>query len=157
VFDNGAEVTLEAPADLELVSAQRCVLHAGRLVAKVPAAAIGFIVDTPTAVLQDLGTEFGVHVKDAQTADVEVFEGLVDVRHRATGRTERMRTGKNLRFASDVVAEFDPRVEKPAATAPVRRAENEAARVVHISTAIGRGRDAYVQPLFPSKHSSDIL
>src|SRR5262249_40774039 len=28
---------------------------------------------------------------------------------------------------------------------------------VHISTAMGRGKDAYVQPLFPSEHSSDIL
>jgi hypothetical protein len=31
------------------------------------------------------------------------------------------------------------------------------ARVVHISTATGRGKDAYVQPLYPSEHSSDIL
>src|SRR5262249_54662350 len=30
VFDSGAEVQLEAPAELELVSAKRCVLHAGR-------------------------------------------------------------------------------------------------------------------------------
>jgi hypothetical protein len=29
--------------------------------------------------------------------------------------------------------------------------------VVQISTAMGRGKDAYVQPLFPSKNSSDIL
>ena len=157
IFDHGAEVTLEGPADLELVSAQRCVLHAGRLVAKVPPAAIGFTVDTPTAVLKDLGTEFGVNVRDAQTADVQVFNGIVDVQHRATGQTERLRTGTNRRFATDAVADFDPLAEKPATVFPAPRPSAEGERVVQISTAMGRGKDAYVQPLFPSPHSSDIL
>ncbi len=153
VFDTGAEVTLEGPADLEIVSARRCVLHGGRLVGKVPPGAVGFTVDTPTAVLKDLGTEFGVHVKDERTADVQVFNGLVDVEHRASGRTERMPTGRNLRFGPDAVSEFDPQMEKPPASPPTP----EAARVVQISTAAGRGKDTYVQPLFPSKNMSDIL
>jgi ferric-dicitrate binding protein FerR (iron transport regulator) len=155
VFDNGAEVTLEGPADLELVAAQKCVLHAGRLIAKVPPPAIGFVIDTPTAVLTDLGTEFGVNVRDAQTAEVQVFNGVVDVRHRATDRSERLVTGRNRRFGTDEVADFDPNAEKPPAAATVR--PDDGTRTVHISTALGRGRDAYVQPLFPSPNSSDIL
>ena len=158
VFDSGAEVNLEGPADLELHSPQRCVLHAGRLIAKVPHAATGFTVDTPTAVLKDLGTEFGVHVKDEQTADVQVFDGQVDARHRASGRTEHMRTGKSLRFGPDGVAAFDPLAEKPVGTSPLPPGAGDAALVVHISTAMGRGKDAYVQPLFPPpKHSSEIF
>src|SRR5208337_1522380 len=156
VFDNGAEVMLEAPADLELVSAQRCVLHGGRLVGRVPQQAIGFTVDTPTAVLKDLGTEFGVNVKDAQTADVQVFNGMVDVQHRTSGKTERLLTGKNRRFGADDVSDFDPLAEKPA-TDPAPRPGNAGARLVQISTAMGRGKDAYIQPLYPSEHHSEVL
>ncbi len=155
VFASGAEVTLEAPADLEILSAQHCVLHSGRLMAKVPPPAIGFTVDTPTAVLKDQGTEFGVNVRDGQTADVQVFNGIVDVKHRSTGQTERLLTGRNRRFVADGAADFDPQAEPPAGGPPQPLAEG--ARVVHISTAMGRGKDAFIQPLYPSKHHSEVL
>src|SRR5208337_2732796 len=116
----------------------------------------GFTVDTPTAVLKDLGTEFGVNVKDAQTADVQVFNGMVDVQHRGSGKTERLLTGKNRRFGTDDVSDFDPLAEKPA-TDPAPRPGNAGARLVQISTAMGRGKDAYVQPLYPSEHHSEVL
>ncbi|MBY0523023.1 MAG: DNRLRE domain-containing protein [Gemmataceae bacterium] len=154
-FANGAEITLEAPAELELVSSQRCVLHNGRLIAKVPPQAIGFVVDTPTAVLKDLGTEFGVNVRDAQTSDVQVFNGIVDVKHRASGQVERLLTGRNRRFGSDTAADFDPQAEKPlGGTGPT---VGIGARIIQLSTAMARGRDTYVQPLYPSPNSSDIL
>jgi hypothetical protein len=154
-FDNGVTVTVEAPADLELVSGQRCVLHAGRLVAKVPPPAIGFVVDTPTAVLHDLGTEFGVNVRGEEGSDVQVFEGIVDVQHRGTGKTERMKTGANRRFEANKVDDFDPNTEKPASL--VGTPAPEGTRIVHLTTAMGAGKDAYVQRLYPSEHFSDIL
>lgn len=157
VFDNGAELTLEAPADLELVSGQRCVLRAGRLVARVPGPAIGFIVDTPTAVFRDLGTEFGINVRDEKTADLQVFTGLVDAKLRSSGEMQRVQTGQNRRFGSDAVSDFDPQTELPASPLPAPKPVGEQVRIVHISTAMGRGKDRYVQPLFPSPHSSDIL
>jgi ferric-dicitrate binding protein FerR (iron transport regulator) len=160
VFDNGAELTLEAPADLELVSGQRCVLRGGRLVAKVPGPAIGFTVDTPTAVFRDLGTEFGINVRDEKTADLQVFTGLVDAKLRSSGEMQRVQTGQNRRFASDNVSDFDPQAEQPASPEPTPKpvgVDDRQLRIVHISTAIGRGKDRYVQPLFPSPHSSDIL
>ena len=158
IFDHGAEITLEAPADLELRSAQYCVLRGGRLVANVPPPAVGFTVETPTAVLNDLGTEFGVNVHEAGTSDVQVFRGLVDVRHRASGKTEHMTTGHIRRFGAVATAEFDPLAEVPpdAADQPAA-AEGPAGRVVQISTALGRGKDAYIQPKYPSEHHSDIL
>jgi hypothetical protein len=156
VFDHGAEITLEAPADLELVSAARCVLHGGRLVGKVPPAAVGFSVETPTAVLQDLGTEFAVNVRDAGTSDVEVFDGLVDVQHRRSGRTEHMSTGHSLRFGAEHVADFDPLAESPEVDPETSPAPADG-HVVHVSTAMDRGKDAYVQPKYPSEHHSDIL
>ena len=157
VFDHGAEITIEAPADLELRSAQLCVLRGGRLVADVPPPAVGFTVETPTAVLNDLGTEFGVNVHEAGTSDVQVFRGLVDVRHRASGKTEHMTTGNNRRFGVLAVADFDPLAEVPDKSAQPAVAESRAGRVVQISTALGRGKDAYIQPKYPSEHHSDIL
>jgi ferric-dicitrate binding protein FerR (iron transport regulator) len=147
-FDSGAEVQIEAPADLEVLSARKCVLHAGRLVAKVPPPAIGFIVETPTATLLDQGTEFGVNVRDGRTADVQVFNGQVDVHHRATQRKEVVRTGRAVRVDAANVTDFDPHSEPPltAATPSERRL-----RTLHLSTAMGRGKDAYVQPIFPFK------
>jgi hypothetical protein len=157
VFDHGAEIALEAPVDLELLSSERCILRAGRLVAKVPPRAIGFLVETPTAVLKDLGTEFGVNVRDAQTSDVQVFDGRVDAFHRGTRRTESMKTGRSVRFGMDTTADFDPHDELPdEESGPTPSADSDR-RIVHISTALGRGKDAYIQPKYPSEHHSDIL
>ena len=150
-FADGAEVTLEGPADFELVSSSRCILHAGRLVAKVPTQAIGFTVDTATAVIKDLGTEFGVNAREGLSADVHVFDGLVDVRHRSTGRVEHMRTGGSFRFAPADVSEFDALAEPPAMERPNIWVESGAARLIQVSTATGRGKDTYVQPPAPPK------
>jgi hypothetical protein len=148
-FSEGAEVSVEAPAELELVSPRRCVLHAGRLIAKVPPHAIGFTVDTTTAVIKDLGTEFGVNVADGKTADVQVFDGRVDVLHRGSGRTEAMRTGENLRFAPNEFAAFDPMAEHPAPDRPA--GVGSAPRLIQISSATGHGKDAYIRPPIPMK------
>jgi ferric-dicitrate binding protein FerR (iron transport regulator) len=153
-FDTGAEVRLEGPAELQIVSPGRCVLASGRVVAKVPPPAIGFVVDTPSAELTDFGTEFGVNVRDGRAAEVQVFDGVVDARDRTTGKVERMRTGKNLRFSADGVASFDPNAEPPA---PAASFAAPGSRVVTLTSATGAGKDRYVQPKFPSDHSSDVL
>jgi hypothetical protein len=155
VFDNGAELRLEGPADLELVGKEKCVLHAGRLVARVPEPAHGFTVDTPSAVLKDLGTEFGVSVADGKTADVQVFDGRVDVTHRVTGRVEAMKTGRSLRFGPDAVTDLGPGETPPPAAGTAPPADG--GRVVSITTATGTGRDAYIQPDRTTKHQSDVL
>lgn len=157
VFDTGAELTLEAPAELELLSGQRCVLRTGRLVAKVPPSAVGFTVDTPTVVFIDHGTEFGVNVRDGKSSDLQVFNGAVDAKHLESGKTERLLTGRNRRYGTEEVVDFDPQAEKPPVALPAPRPGGDESRVVHISTAMGRGKDTYVQPLFPSPNSSEIL
>lgn len=147
-FACGAEVTLEGPAELELVTPKRCVLHAGRLVAKVPDEAVGFTVDTPTALIEDLGTEFGVNVRQGKSSDVQVFDGRVDVRHVPTGRVEKMRTGVNLRFAPSGVSVFDPLAERPMVAAAVGTADRSA-RTMQVTTATGAGKDTYIRPPLP--------
>lgn len=154
-FASGAEVTVEGPADIELVSPMRCVLHRGQLVARVPPSATGFVVDTPGSRVTDYGTEFGVTVHpEADTADVQVFSGRVDVLHHPTGQTEELHTGGGRRFAPDGSWAFDPNrdVRAPAPRPP------SGTRTVHLSTASGRGRDAFVMPIeIPADRRSDTL
>ncbi|HEX4149768.1 MAG TPA: hypothetical protein VHY20_12305 [Pirellulales bacterium] len=153
-FAQGAEVSLEAPADLELVSASRCILHAGRLVAKVPPRAIGFVVETREAVLRDLGTEFGVSVSETGAADMQVFDGLVDVEPRAAGGTRRVTAGHGLQIDRKVIREYGAS-EEPA---PPRSLESAGdSEVVQITTASGHGRESCVQTVWPPRHTSDVL
>ncbi len=76
-FGDGALVTLEGPAQFEVVSASRGFLHSGKLTAQVPERAHGFIVGTPSYESVDLGTEFGLKVLEDGTAETHVFEGEV--------------------------------------------------------------------------------
>jgi hypothetical protein len=76
-FNDGTEVIIEAPAKIDLKKSNRAYLELGKLSAKVPQQAQGFAVDTPSAAMIDLGTEFGVEVKEDGTSDFHVFKGKV--------------------------------------------------------------------------------
>ena len=78
-FSSGAKVTLEGPAEYEIVDDDLTRLISGRLSAKIPRSAIGFKVDTPTARVVDLGTAFGVDVEEDGATEIAVFEGEVEV------------------------------------------------------------------------------
>ena len=78
-FRNGATVTLQGPAEFEIVSADRTILSSGILTASIPETAVGFEVMTPTMDVIDLGTAFGVSVGANGETDVCVFEGEVEV------------------------------------------------------------------------------
>jgi hypothetical protein len=69
-----------------------------------------------------------------------------------------MRTGANRRFGTgnQEVADFDPHAELPLSDSGQTR-EERSAHKIDISTGMGRGKDAYVQPKYPSEHSSDTL
>lgn len=156
-FASGAEVTLEGPADLELLTPMKCVLRSGQLAAKIPPSANGFVVETPSSVLTDLGTEFGVKVHNGSTSDVTVFSGRVDVTHRESGNVREMLTGANLRFTPDLVRplkDSDKKADAPAATKFAA-----GTRLLHLTTAQGKGRDAFVMamPTIPADRQSDTL
>lgn len=78
-FFSGAVVTLEGPADFEVVSASRAICRRGRLRGEVPPQARGFAIATPSTELVDLGTEFGMNVFPGGPTDVHVFAGRVDL------------------------------------------------------------------------------
>ena len=91
-YDTGAKVILQGPVRYEVESASGGYLAIGKLTARLekkagascssslsPPLSSLFAVHTPTAVVTDLGTEFGVEVgKDKQTS-FHVFEGVVEI------------------------------------------------------------------------------
>lgn len=94
-FDSGASITLEAPAELTLVDAMRCILSEGTVVGDVPDSAHGFLITTPSAEVIDHGTRFSV-VVDGETKETQtrVHDGLVEVGHRASDRKVMLRDGQ---------------------------------------------------------------
>jgi hypothetical protein len=87
-FVNGARLAVEGPAKIEVVDDMRVVLLNGVITATIPESAIGFVVDTGTARVVDLGTSFGVSVGDDGTTDVCVFEGEVTVRRKGSAASQ---------------------------------------------------------------------
>jgi hypothetical protein len=78
-FFNGASLTVEGPADLELLAADRVYCHQGRLRARVPRGAEGFTVLAPGYEIVDLGTEFGLNLEPGGKSHIMVFEGEASV------------------------------------------------------------------------------
>jgi hypothetical protein len=87
---SGGRIILEGPTVLEVLAADRISVerglvaarYDGRAGARGPGAAntIPLTIETPAVVIEDLGTEFGVGVAGDGTAEVHVFEGLVQLR-----------------------------------------------------------------------------
>lgn len=78
-FRNGATITLQGPAEFEIVSSLKTILSTGILTASIPESAVGFEVVTPSMDVVDLGTAFGVSVGANGETDICVFEGEVEV------------------------------------------------------------------------------
>jgi hypothetical protein len=78
-FPGGAELLIEGPADIQLVSSTKVIARQGKLAARVGPGAIGFRIDTPHAKVIDRGTSFGVSVSSDSHTSVVVYEGVVDL------------------------------------------------------------------------------
>jgi len=79
-FYSGALMTIEGPAKISLKSAWEAVCHEGAIRMKVPPAARGFKLHCPSTEIIDLGTEFGLVVKNGR-GQVEVFDGEISLKH----------------------------------------------------------------------------
>jgi hypothetical protein len=101
-LDNGVELQLRGPAELEMLSVDHGVLHRGQLSARVPEGAIGFRVDAPGVNVVDLGTEFSLAVDGSGQPKVHVFKGKVRAAlPKMPGSRTELNTGETARF--DVV------------------------------------------------------
>jgi hypothetical protein len=79
-FDSGARVTLLAPAEIELTSANGARLALGRVSTVVPEQAVGFTLETPTGRIVDFGTQFTAEVAADRTVHATVLQGEIEVR-----------------------------------------------------------------------------
>lgn len=75
LFNNQTKVTLEGPAEFQMVAEDQVKLVYGRLYARVPREAIGFTVKTPSAQIVDLGTEFGIECDLRSNTSLHVTKG----------------------------------------------------------------------------------
>jgi hypothetical protein len=74
---NGVEINLEGPCDFNLISEESLRLNSGTLYAEARGPQPEFAVLTPTALVKDLGTAFGVAVAADGSTETVVFEGVV--------------------------------------------------------------------------------
>ncbi|WP_422930540.1 LamG-like jellyroll fold domain-containing protein [Singulisphaera sp. PoT] len=126
VFLNGVTLTLEGPADIDLVSINRVFCRQGRLRARVPKGVEGFVVAGRESAVVDLGTEFAMNVEPNGKSRVMVFEGaakasLLDPKG-FTRRTQRVEENKQFDVdpGSGLIAESVARPEEFIST-PHRR------------------------------------
>ena len=83
-FASGATVVLEGPAVFEIVDGGTGKLGRGRLAATLNRPTGPLAIHTPSAVITDRGTQFGVEVDAAGKTEVRVFAGLVELAAIAT-------------------------------------------------------------------------
>jgi hypothetical protein len=79
-FFSGAMMTVEGPARIALKSAWEATCIEGAVRMRVPPAARGFKLQAPSTEIVDLGTEFGLVVRNGQ-GHVEVFDGEISLKH----------------------------------------------------------------------------
>ena len=112
-FDSGAQVVLEAPAEISLIDAMHCELRSGTAVADIPESALGFRIATPSAEVVDYGTRFAVNVEGNTGATrTQVFEGLVEVEHPQSGEIVRLETGEENFVAGDAIGAASPGLDE---------------------------------------------
>lgn len=82
---SGVRCVLEGPADLTLLADKRVRLPKGSAWFEVPPPAVGFTVETPQLIAEDLGTRFGVLARPDQGDQVHVIGGSVSVKTAGAG------------------------------------------------------------------------
>lgn len=78
-FDRAVHMVVRGPARFEIRSALEVYSQFGTLSARVGELGKGFVIETPSGRITDLGTEFGVAIDRAGKTDVAVFRGAVDL------------------------------------------------------------------------------
>jgi hypothetical protein len=102
VFACGATVVLEGPATFEVIDGGAGKLDRGRLTATLDQPSGPFAIHTPTVVVTDRGTQFGVEVDPSGKTDVRVFQGLVELVALAS-----LGTAEPLRLSAGHAGEVD--------------------------------------------------
>ncbi len=109
LFDNQTVVTLEGPAEFQILTNNQIQLNYGRLYASVPPQAYGFTVNTEFSKVIDLGTEFGVHERRDGHTEVHVIKGKTNLVASNQGNNVSMEinagNGRSFRHADGIIEE----------------------------------------------------
>jgi hypothetical protein len=92
VFYSGARVVIEGPVEFQILSPSEASCRSGKLTAEVPPQAHGFRVHTPQMNVMDLGTAFGLDVKERRT-ELHVFKGSVEFQSAGGGAKQNLKEG----------------------------------------------------------------
>jgi hypothetical protein len=99
VFYNGARLVIQGPAELRLISRHEAFCQSGVLSAEVVPRARGFCITTPKLTVVDLGTTFGVEVRDTRE-EVHVFKGKIQFNGDAAQKQE-LQAGEAIAMAGN--------------------------------------------------------
>lgn len=157
VFQSGAEVSLEGPAELELKGPNTCFLHSGALTAHVPQQAHGFTVATANAQLIDHGTDFGISADLNGRGQVQVLKGEVELRHDHSGEVRRLATHESAAITPDRFTEAKGAEGEPDRYAFLRSDSTLHPSTLTLTTAGGSGDAGYVVSPNSPIHFSDTL
>lgn len=148
-FRSGAEVVMEAPVSLEIVSAMECRLRRGTVVADVPPQAKGFTVQAPDTKVVDWGTRFGVSASEDGKCLVHVISGLVEVNRREQDEPRKLRTGERADYGGMVRSQLQPDAPASDQPEPDRWLPGPIGDMGDgwqmLTTAFGRGKDSCIQ------------
>ena len=168
-FKSGAEVVMEAPVSLEVVSAMECRIKSGTVVADVPPQAKGFTVQTPDTRVVDFGTRFGVSASEDGKCLVHVISGLVEVNRKEQTEPKKLRTGERVDFGGMLKSQVSGSVATNDQPEPDRWLPGPISDMGDgwqmLTTAFGRGKDSCIQsssgvkitgaePFFRVKHTT---
>ena len=111
-FHSGADVMLEAPSKIEIVSSMELNALSGVISIHVRDSAKGFRVNTPNGHAIDHGTRFSVSVsQDSKLAEFEVQDGEISLHHNM-GEVQQVYTGQALIMNTNALAQSaDPLME----------------------------------------------
>jgi hypothetical protein len=117
---DGVQVTAQGSAEWRLMGTGRFLAQRGNFSVVVPKRAIGFTIQTPTAIVVDLGTEFEVEVDKNGDTNVQVERGTVEVATipRAGVPSTRRRLGAGEHHRVDRFGKGDAVPETPSAPKP---------------------------------------
>ena len=131
-FRSGAEMTIEAPAKLELLTKMRARLSSGAAVLNVPDSATGFVLETPEGYAVDFGTRFAVSIDgDRKTSDFELIEGEIEVHHAATGTSMRL---NEVGAAASISIDSVRLIEDPLTNEPLYAHDDHEGKVIRVFT-----------------------
>ena len=111
-FHSGAEMVLEGPAKIEVVSEMRVIFDYGNASFNVPDSAVGFQIDTRYGHIVDHGTRFSLSLsEDDQEARLAVREGEIAIHH-SSGEVKHLFTDETARIdAKQLQSGTDPAAE----------------------------------------------